>query len=145
MLVKGINDLPEDIAALQAALQRIRPQKIQLNTVVRPPLEQSALPLSEEELHTIAGQLGPTAEVIASFRGEGRKDFHPVDEEAIIALIRRRPCPLEDISAALHYRPDLVGLAVERLCREKRVRQRLHNGIPYYQVDDPQRIDHKKI
>ncbi|MEJ2690788.1 MAG: radical SAM protein, partial [Deltaproteobacteria bacterium] len=137
LLVKGINDQPEDIAALKAAIERIRPQKIQLNTVVRPPLEHSALPLTEEELHAIAGQLGPSAEVIASFRGEGRKDFHPVDEEAIIALIQRRPCPLEDISAALHYQPELVDLALQRLCREKRVTRRLHNNIPYYQLCDP--------
>ncbi len=136
LLVKGINDRPEDIAALQAALRMIRPRKIQLNTVVRPPLEQSAQPLSEAELNIIAGQLGPTTEVIASFKGEGRKDFHPVDEEAIIALIRRRPCPMEDISSALHYQPDLVEFALERLCRKKRITKRLHNEILYYQARD---------
>ena len=141
LLVKGINDLPADIAALKGAIQRIRPQKIQLNTVVRPPFEHSALPLTEEELHAIAGQLGPTAEVITSFKGEGRKDFHPVDEEAIIALIRRRPCPLEDISSALRYRPDRVGLALARLCLEKRATRRLHNGIPYYQVGETHKTE----
>lgn len=145
LLVKGVNDLPADIAALKAALKKIRAQKIQLNTVVRPPLEQTALPLTEKELHAVAGQLGPSAEVIASFGGEGRKDFHPVDEEAIIALIRRRPCPMEDISSALHFQPELVTLALERLCRGKRVTQRLHNGIPYYQLADSHRDAPEKI
>lgn len=136
LLVKGINDLPEDIAALKTAIERIKPQKIQLNTVIRPPLEQTALPLTEKELDAVAGRLGPTAEVIASFRGEGRKDFHPVDEEAIIAMIKRRPCPPEDISTALHYREDLVQQALARLCLKKKASLRLHNGIPYYQAGD---------
>ena len=45
MLVKGVNDSPPISERIKEAVARIRPDKIQLNTVVRPPAEKSARPL----------------------------------------------------------------------------------------------------
>jgi len=39
MLIRGVNDSPAHIKALRAAADRIRPERIQLNTVVRPPAD----------------------------------------------------------------------------------------------------------
>lgn len=50
LLVRGVNDRPEDIEALIEALRPMRIDRIQLNTVVRPPAEQFALPVSSERL-----------------------------------------------------------------------------------------------
>ncbi len=67
MLVKGVNDSPAAIRALEAAIARIRPDRIELNTVVRPPAERGAAPLDPAALAGIRARLGPKAEVVASF------------------------------------------------------------------------------
>lgn len=54
LLAKGINDQPADLAALAEAVARIQPERVQLNTVARPPLESFALPLSPGEMRAAA-------------------------------------------------------------------------------------------
>ena len=58
MLVKGVNDGPAHLKKLKAAVARIRPDKVQLNTVVRPPAERSARPLNRAELERIRAFFG---------------------------------------------------------------------------------------
>ncbi|MBM3312523.1 MAG: radical SAM protein, partial [Candidatus Aminicenantes bacterium] len=50
LFVKGVNDGPAHLRALRKAIARIRPDRVQLNTVYRPPAVRSARPLSEAEL-----------------------------------------------------------------------------------------------
>ncbi len=44
LLLKGINESPEQIERFKNLIQKINPEKIQLNTVVRPPVENYAAP-----------------------------------------------------------------------------------------------------
>jgi wyosine [tRNA(Phe)-imidazoG37] synthetase (radical SAM superfamily) len=48
LFVKGVNDSPQELNALSDAVRRIRPDRIQLNTVVRPPALHSAEPLQPD-------------------------------------------------------------------------------------------------
>ena len=63
LLVKGINDTMEELAMLKTAVDRIRPDIIHLNTVVRPPAENRAGRLEVEELRKIRRYFGPTCRV----------------------------------------------------------------------------------
>jgi len=132
LFVEGINDSEVDIAALEKVLPRIAPAKIQLNTVIRPPMESTAKALSFAKLQAIASRLGPAVEIIASFQGDGRKDFRQVDPEAIIAMLRRRPCTEDDIRIALGYNRSQTKEILRRLLDEKRISIKEHDGITYY-------------
>src|SRR5208337_1935657 len=57
LLLKGLNDSPEDLEALRRALPTLAPDKVQLNTAVRPGLRSQARPLSLEALAAIASGL----------------------------------------------------------------------------------------
>jgi wyosine [tRNA(Phe)-imidazoG37] synthetase (radical SAM superfamily) len=70
MLVKGVNDGPAHLRALKKAIARIRPDRVQLNTVVRPPAEKNARPLTRQELEAVREALGGEAEIIADFARE---------------------------------------------------------------------------
>jgi len=70
MLVKGINDGWKEMVELASVIDRIGPDKVQLNTVVRPPCEEPAKPLTEEELKAIKDILGDRAEVLPVWRRE---------------------------------------------------------------------------
>ncbi|HHQ44742.1 MAG TPA: radical SAM protein, partial [Candidatus Altiarchaeales archaeon] len=57
MLVDGVNDSEEAFRELSRAIGKIKPDKVHLNTVVRPPCERWAKPLSTERLEEIANSL----------------------------------------------------------------------------------------
>lgn len=134
MLVKGVNDSPAAIKALQAAVAKIRPDRIELNTVVRPPAERRAAPLSPSALARIRARLGPRAEVVASFgrkapaRTRGRLGL----ETEILATLRRRPQTAADIAAALGRHRDEVLKALASLLGRRRIRTLRHGGQAYF-------------
>lgn len=69
MLVRDINDAPEQVAKIGAYAATLRPDKVQLNTVVRPPAFKDIEALSDTELTALTSLFTPPAEVIAPHRG----------------------------------------------------------------------------
>lgn len=132
MLVKGVNDSPAAIAALKAAVARIRPDRIELNTVVRPPAEAGAAPLGPAELRKVRAALGPRAEIVASFARRKQAPAAGALERAVLATVRRRPQTAEDIAAALGRHRDEVLKAVAALLDRGRARKLVHAGKTYF-------------
>ena len=101
LLIEGVNTADEQIAKIRDAIARIRPDKVQLNTAVRPTAESGINKLDAERLREIALRLGPTAEVVADFpsRRRGRPPAEVADD--VLSMLKRRPCSLNDICAAL--------------------------------------------
>ncbi len=64
MLVSGVNDDSRHIEELKKAIQRINPDKIQLNSPVRATAEKNVLPLERAKLEKIKEILGDKAEII---------------------------------------------------------------------------------
>ena len=133
MLVKGLNDSPADLRALQAAVERIRPDRIELNTVVRPPAERRASPLGRASLARLRARFGPQAEVVASFAGRGQtRTASKGLEGSILATVGRRPQTAADIAAALGRSLDEVRGTLARLARAGRVRRLDRGGAAYF-------------
>jgi wyosine [tRNA(Phe)-imidazoG37] synthetase (radical SAM superfamily) len=133
MLVKGVNDSAPHIRALKKALDRIRPDKVQLNTVVRPPSESGARPLSAREMAAICRRLGPPCEVVASFRGQAsaiRLKHAPL---RVLAMVRRRPVTADDLKRSLGLDRKKLREALDRLLRWGRIRQVRHAGQHFYE------------
>lgn len=133
MLAKNLNDRPDDIAALQEAIRRIKPDRVQLNTVVRPPLESFAKPLSHEELTNIAEQLPGNVEIIASFAKRQHDSWRSPEAGEILEMLQRRPCTASDISEALNIEPGQTTRLMEELANQGTVRRLQHQGKTYYQ------------
>lgn len=133
MLVKGVNDSPAHFRALKKAVAMIQPDRIQLNTVVRPPAEKWARPLSRWELEVIRKKLGDKAEVIAEFKKRRRVSPAVPLEEDILALIKRRPVTLRDISLSLGRNENEVVKRLQVLLQENKIKRAEHNGLVYYE------------
>jgi len=103
LLVEGYNDTPDELEALRVAIDSIKPQHVQINTVVRPPAEVGIQALSGGALQQARQILGPRAEIIAPLdarqvmAGERQRT-----EAEVVELLRRRPCTLDDIAAGLN-------------------------------------------
>jgi wyosine [tRNA(Phe)-imidazoG37] synthetase (radical SAM superfamily) len=135
LLVEGLNDSEEDIGALAAAVARIRPSRVQLNTVVRPPAEVSARPVTAARMREIAGRFGPIpVEVIADFSGTGARAGEESREE-ILKILQRRPGTARDISQALGLPEPVVARLISELAKAGGIRETIHDGRKYYQIN----------
>ena len=132
MLVKGVNDSPAAIEAVKKAVVRIRPDRIELNTVVRPPADRRAGALSAAGLAGIRARLGPKAEVVASFAKRKQAPASGDLDRAILVTVGRRPQTAADIAAALGRHRDEVLKALSRLLARGRIRRRDHGGKAYF-------------
>ncbi|MDZ7267706.1 MAG: radical SAM protein [candidate division KSB1 bacterium] len=132
MLVKGVNDGAEEIALLRRAIAEIRPDKVHLNTVVRPPAEDEAQPLSEEELRAVQAMIGPPAEVMAERPTAPRTslDNHLISEA--VNLIARHPMTLEEIAHYMNCKPEIIALMLKGLTETGEVEARTHRGRVFY-------------
>lgn len=101
LLVDGITDDEATVERLGRFIDRIRPDRIQLNTVVRPPADSWSGPVSRERLETIAKQLGERAEVVADIPVEGLSGCSRSTEDDVLATLKRRPCSAEDVAQGL--------------------------------------------
>ena len=126
LLVAGVNDSDEDIEALVAAVGRIAPERVQLGTVIRPPAEKSAVPVSPEKLECVAQRLSKVVftEIVAPAALRGARGAPPEPERAVMDTLARRPCTAEDLASglSLEYADVLRALgALEKAGRVRRV------------------------
>ncbi|OPX18492.1 hypothetical protein BXT86_00840 [candidate division WOR-3 bacterium 4484_100] len=133
MLIKGLNDTSREIEGLREVIKNIDPDRIHLNTVVRPPAENYARPLDIEELNKIKEFFGARCEVIAPFKREGERQYFKEKKGVILELIKRRPVTLDDIVSALGMVRNEVLKYLDQLIIEKKIKVVEHNGRRYYE------------
>jgi len=100
MLLKGLNDTGEELTRLGQALTKIAPDKIQLNTAVRPVVESAARPLDKAGMAAAAAYLKGPVEVIASFNRADIAEL-PCQDEDLVEMLSRRPMTAADMAKAL--------------------------------------------
>ncbi|MEN8127995.1 MAG: radical SAM protein [Planctomycetota bacterium] len=105
---EGVNTDEMSVQNIARQIQRINPDKVQINTSVRPIVHAEAVRVSEQRLNEIAACLGESVEVIADFSKHTGNTHKQVDLQAIVETLRRRPCTLDDLCAGL-------GLSKEQL------------------------------
>ena len=126
-LLEGINAEPEQVCKIAAAAARICPDKIHLNTAVRPPAEAEALPVSKEKLASLCGLFTPHAEVIASFSA----NIGPaagLSVEKLIVLIRRHPATAPQLAANFGVEPSVIIPLLD----DSRLQPEVRDGEVYY-------------
>ena len=132
LLVAGLNDTPEDLEALREAVRVIDPDAIHLNTVVRPPADSAARPLTPEQMEEIRAFFGEKAEVVASFKKE-KSEGKTVRPEDILEYIKRRPGSAEDLSTALGVGKAEVENMLEELREKGNVKAVEHLGKKWWE------------
>jgi wyosine [tRNA(Phe)-imidazoG37] synthetase (radical SAM superfamily) len=100
MLLKGVNDSQAELTALRREIALLAPDRLQLNTAVRPVVEAWAEPLSQEAMARAAAFLGHGAEVIAAFDRVARAP-RAVPDAAYLEMLARRPMTAGDLAQTL--------------------------------------------
>jgi wyosine [tRNA(Phe)-imidazoG37] synthetase (radical SAM superfamily) len=131
MLLKGLNDTKEELTLLRRALEEIAPDKIQLNTAVRPVVADSARPLDQAEMEAAAATLGGPVEVIASF---SRADISgsPRQDDDFVEMLSRRPMTAPDLAQALGLPLVQVVARLKRLQDSGRISHDRYHDEEFY-------------
>ena len=123
----------ETINEIVKYVKLIKPDKVQLNTVTRPPAEKFAVGVSKEKLVEISIMFDPHAEVIADFKEIHEKPEFKANCEDVLNMLKRRPCSVEDISSGLRIHRNEVIKYIEELMAKKLIKETLVNNIKYYE------------
>lgn len=133
MLVKGVNDFPDEIKKLKDVVSSIAFDKVQLNTTVRPAADKTIEPLANEELASIKEWLGERCEVIAGFR-ENQHTIGTNIPEKIMGIIGRRPLNLYEISDSLGLPKERTTKHLTLLEQQGRIESLAYGSELYYQL-----------
>jgi wyosine [tRNA(Phe)-imidazoG37] synthetase (radical SAM superfamily) len=121
MLLAGVTTTQKQIEAMGEIIRFIDPDRIQVNTVTRPPAEGFAQRVEPTQLKVLAAQLHPEAEVIADYRGL-RKDVKSVVCQAdILAMLKRRSCSVDDMASGLNLHRHHVIKSVQSLVTQNKI------------------------
>ena len=129
MIVKGLNDQEDEILALLDAVSRIGPDRVQLNTVVRPSADDVEAAGRGEMIRICERFAGSSefkgdVEIIADARIGVRADILP--------LLQRRPLTMDEISDALQMHRNEAAKYLRELVDRGDVVSAVHGGKRYF-------------
>jgi wyosine [tRNA(Phe)-imidazoG37] synthetase (radical SAM superfamily) len=134
LFCQGINDGENELHQIKGAVNRIQPDRIHINTVVRPPTEPWAAPLNSEELEKIQAFFGEKALIISEF------DRHPLSlpennvKEEIFRILKRRPLSLIDLSQRMAIPKEELETTMQPMVEEGKIKTRRFGNSIYYEV-----------
>jgi wyosine [tRNA(Phe)-imidazoG37] synthetase (radical SAM superfamily) len=137
VLVKGINDTPKELIRIGTLAGWIGPERVQLNTVVRPPASTGAQPLSASEMRQARSALakilnGIPIDIVSPARGTQTRLPGSEIEEKIISWLKRRPATIKDLAAGTGAPGSDIVKRIEHLVEAGKVREERFRGSTYY-------------
>jgi wyosine [tRNA(Phe)-imidazoG37] synthetase (radical SAM superfamily) len=130
-LCEGVNTDSQSLEKIGKIIDQIKPDKVQLNTAVRPTAHSYIHAVSPEKMKSLAVELGRGAEVIADFPAEKMGQANS-DALSILEMLRRRPCSIEDLCSVLGTRREIVLKIVTHLLNTGQIVSEDRGSAAYY-------------
>ena len=134
-LVAGMNSMPADVSKIAGHAREICPDRIQLNTAVRPPAEDFATALSEDRMQSLRHLFHPTAQIIAEFKAQ-HADHIKANQATIFAMLQRRPCTAQQIADIFGMHLNEVSKYLGKLMHTDLIRAQRERATVYYAATD---------
>ncbi len=132
-VLAGLNATESDAMRFKSWTEMVNPQKIHLNTAVRPTAETYAKQVLPEGLAMFCKVMGEKAEVITPYLDPKKHGRGADFEQDLLSLLARRPCTVDDISSGLDLHRDDILKHVESLVKTRRVDRVKKGSEVYYQ------------
>ncbi len=129
--MEGLNSTPRDIEKIAKIVETIRPDRIDLNTAVRPPADSGLQAASPEQLAEFAKILGPKAAVVASFTKAAGASLD-VGEETLLGLIQRHPATADQLAKDYNAPAEAIAQTLELMVARGSLFTEQRNGETYY-------------
>jgi wyosine [tRNA(Phe)-imidazoG37] synthetase (radical SAM superfamily) len=136
MLAKGYNDHESEILGLRDAVEQIQPDKVQLNTVIRPPSVPGVDSVPEARLREIRALFGDRCEIIGSFDKHATVDAGSSNATEILALLERRAMTLEGLADSQGVSREHIFDALKSLKEAGLIISFIHRGEEHFRVKE---------
>jgi wyosine [tRNA(Phe)-imidazoG37] synthetase (radical SAM superfamily) len=137
LLVSGITGLTPEVKEIAALAEKIRLDKVQLNTVSRPAYEDFACAVEPRLMRKLAGLFSCPVDILDNVSSSDLDETarSAATDKDILNLLARRPCTLEGISAGLGLHPHDAAKRLQSLIAKQLITAiRTDNG-PFYKTE----------
>lgn len=134
MLLAGITGIRTEVEKIAAIARRIRPDRVQLNTITRPPCEEFAYPVPPESLASFARFFGRNAQVVSGHKSRRSRLPGSATGSDILALLTRRPCTARGIADGLGLHLNEVAKQLDILTDRRAVTPVRKNGSVFFET-----------
>ena len=128
LIVKTLNDSEEEIARLNEFLLKLRPTRIDIGTIDRPPAY-DVKPVSYEKLLEISHRFDSSLPVYIASRKKAEVSASSYSNEEILETLSKRPLTAEDIEALFDEESQN---RVQELLRREKIKRVSTNGVEFY-------------
>ena len=129
LFVKTLNDTPNEYMKIYEALQKIKPDRVDIGTIDRPPAY-NVTPVSYNTLLEIANSFEGLPVTIAHRDKSVQKIEY--NENDIISLIKRRPLTKDDIE---HLFTDNSKQILQKLLKKKLLKETKNNNVIFFTIN----------
>jgi len=136
LILPGYNDNEAELHLLKEAIEKIKPERIQLNTLDRPGTIAGLKAASKDKLQEIVDFWGlDNVEIIAAApERRNIKSYRKDTESAILETISRRPCTVDDLVKILGLHINEINKYLDVLESESKIKSvRQERGL-FYQL-----------
>jgi wyosine [tRNA(Phe)-imidazoG37] synthetase (radical SAM superfamily) len=134
LFVSGINDQDDEVYKMKQVIDEIQPEKVHLNTIIRPPAYSFAQPTSQERLREIQKILGERSEIVGIFKETHTTQAHTTDGQSVLALLKRRAMTVDQMTVSLEMKKEEIVGSLNQLLQGKFIKTYTFNGEEYYQA-----------
>lgn len=136
-IVPGVNDTMEELDLFRQVFERLRVDRIQLNSLDRPGAVDWLESMPRETLMAIAHNLGDKVEVIGKpFIRQRCVAWRDDIRDRILSTLRVRPCTLEDLASSLGLHLLDAGKYLDVLLGDGVIEQHFGERGVFYRVKD---------
>ncbi|MDP3980998.1 MAG: radical SAM protein [Chlamydiota bacterium] len=139
LLVEGVNDGDSHLRQFVPIVEQIKPDRIDICTVIRPPAYQGIQSTSWGKMEYLKELLGEQAHIMVS-KQEPCLHRGIITKERLVAILRRRPSRLDDLIAEVEEDAIEIERVLTSLIEEKILTKRIYNDLEYYCLDNTQVI-----
>jgi wyosine [tRNA(Phe)-imidazoG37] synthetase (radical SAM superfamily) len=119
---------------MKQVIDEIQPEKVHLNTVIRPPAYSCAKPTSQERLREIQKILGDRSEIVGIFKETHTTQAHSTDGQAILALLKRRAMTVDQMTVSLRMKKEEIVGSLDQLLQGEFIKTYTFDGEEYFQA-----------
>ena len=113
-IIDGVNSDFSSVRKIAERVETINPDRIDLNTAVRPPADSGVAAVSPEQLAELAEILGPKATVAASFKKQNVEAIE-ISEEVLLGLIKRHPATCAQLAREFNLPEDKISRTLKHM------------------------------
>ena len=133
-IVPGVNDHPSELAGIKSIVDRVGPDKIQLNVLDRPGTEEWVYPADTHILDRVRSYLARSETIHRPVSDKTGRASEQTVAQRIISTVRRRPSTVSDLCQSLGSDQDTIWQHICKLIDDGAIEERIMPRGTFYVI-----------